>query len=260
MIFNLRLLPTVVGIAVGLGMAEPFLLGQQYVAIAGGASEAIAKSTKKSRVRRPPPPLKDANDSRGFPGRREAAVNRACPSAGTKLVALAPRFGQADGAEVVWGQTMQAHPTLWFLVAGVDRSVPLEFFLQDRKDEVIYQAVVAAPVKDGVIGVKIPQSQRPLALNQHYRWTLKATFACGESAPEIRYVDGWVQRIGLSVGLGVVGSAERGIWYDAVTSLAERRLREPNNVELGQDWRELLGVVDLAGVAGQPVLEVKMVE
>ncbi len=245
MIFNLRLLPTVVGIAIGLGMAEPFLLGSQSV--------AIARSTKKPKVYRLPSPPKDGNNSRGFPGKREAAVNRACPSAGTRLVALAPRFGSVEsGEESVWGQTTQVSPTLWFLVAGVDRSAPLEFFLQDRENNNIYEVKVAAPVKDGVMGVKVSRGQELLLLNQDYRWTLKATFFCGGSEPETRYVEGWIRRVGLGV--------EREGWYDAVTGLAERRLRERRNVGLGQDWREFLEAVDLGDLAGQPVLGVRVVE
>jgi hypothetical protein len=194
---------------------------------------------------------------------RYPMMNRACPSTGARLVALAPEFVKtaAEGGErSVWGQTTQANPTLWFFVAAVDRSAPLEFFLQDRNDEIIYESVIPAPVKDGVIGVKISQGQKPLVLDRPYRWTLKAKFACGESAPEQRYVDGWIQRVSLPAGVDIVSNpaqvyADRGIWYDAVTSLAEQRLRESRNVQLRQDWRELLGTVKLEEFAVQPLIK-----
>jgi Domain of Unknown Function (DUF928) len=255
MIFNLRLLPTVVGITISLGVAWPLLLGQQYLAI------GKSTTTKKFKVRRPPPPPSSA-DMRGFPGGREAAINRACSiAAGARLVALAPEFVKTEGGErSVWGQTTQANPTLWFFVAAVDRSAPLEFFLQDRDDNVIYESVIPAPVKDGVIGVKIPQGQKPLVIDRPYRWTLKAKFGCGESTPEQRYVDGWIQRVGLPAGIDVVSNpaqvyVDRGIWYDAVNSLAEQRLKEPRNVQLRQDWRELLGAMKLEEFAVQPLIK-----
>jgi hypothetical protein len=47
MIFNLRLLPTVLGITISLGVAWPILLGQQHL--------AVAKSTKKFKARSPLP-------------------------------------------------------------------------------------------------------------------------------------------------------------------------------------------------------------
>jgi hypothetical protein len=257
MIFNLRLLPTVVGITISLGVAWPLLLGQQYLAI------GKSTTTKKFKVRRPPPPPSSA-DMRGFPGGRSAAINRACPiAAGARLVALAPEFVKtaAEGGErSVWGQTTQANPTLWFFVAAVDRSAPLEFFLQDRNDEVIYESVIPAPVKDGVIGVKISLGQQPLAFDRPYRWTLKAKFGCGESAPEPRYVDGWIQRVALPAGVDVASNpaqvyVDRGIWYDAMTSLALQRLNEPDNIQLKQDWKNLLGSTNLGEISEQLLLK-----
>jgi hypothetical protein len=257
MIFNLRLLPTVLGITISLGVAWPLLLGQQHLAI------GKSTTTKKFKVRRPPPSPSSA-DMRGFPGGRSAAINRACSiAADARLVALAPEFVKtaAEGGErSVWGQTTQANPTLWFFVAAVDRSAPLEFFLQDRDDKVIYESVIPAPVRDGVIGVKISPGQNSLMLDRPYRWTLKAKFGCGESAQEQRYVDGWIQRVGLPVGIDIVTHpaqvyVDRGIWYDAVNSLVEQRLKEPRNVWLRQDWRELLGAVKLEEFAVQPLIK-----
>jgi hypothetical protein len=204
----------------------------------------------------PPPP------SKGFPAMREAAISRgSCFNSGSKLVALAPKFSQKglNGGESeeqsVWGKTTMEYPTVWFFVPFGDRSTQLEFVLQNREDEVIYSSIVPTPSQDGVVGVKIPKSQKPLVLDRHYRWTLKAKFGCGESAPEQRYVDGWIQRVALPAGVDVASNPDRGIWYDAVTSLAERRSQEPNNMQLKQDWRELLKAVNLEMLAVQPLLK-----
>jgi hypothetical protein len=192
----------------------------------------------------------------------EAAISRGnCFNSGSKLVALAPKFSQKglNGGEFeeqsVWGKTAMEYPTVWFFVPFGDRSTQLEFVLQNREDEVIYSSMISTPSQDGVVGVKIPKSQKPLVLDRHYRWTLKAKFGCGESAPEQRYVDGWIQRVGLPAGVDVASNPDRGIWYDAVTSLAERRSQEPNNVQLKQDWRELLKAVNLEMLAVQPLLK-----
>jgi hypothetical protein len=204
----------------------------------------------------PPPP------SKGFPAMREAAISRgSCFNSGSKLVALAPKFskkalnsGESE-EQSVWGKTTMEYPTVWFFVPFGGRSTQLEFVLQNREDEVIYSSMIPTPSQDGVVGVKIPKSQKPLVLDRPYRWTLKAKFGCGESAPEQRYVDGWIQRVGLPAGVDVASNPDRGIWYDAVTSLAERRSQEPNNMQLKQDWRELLKAVNLEMLAVQPLLK-----
>jgi Domain of Unknown Function (DUF928) len=209
----------------------------------------------------PPPP------SRGFPAMREAAISRgSCFNSGSKLVALAPKFSQKalnsgeSEEQSVWGKTTMEYPTFWFFVPFTDRSTQLEFVLQNREDEVVYSFIVPTPLQDGIVGVKIPKSQKPLVLDRLYRWTLKAKLVCGESAPEQRYVDGWIQRVGLPAGIDVVSNpaqvyVDRGVWYDAVNSLAEQRLKEPRNVRLRQDWRELLGTVKLEEFAVQPIIK-----
>jgi Domain of Unknown Function (DUF928) len=209
----------------------------------------------------PPPP------SRGFPAMREAAISRGnCFNSGAKLVALAPKFSQKalnsgeSEEQSVWGKTTMEYPTFWFFVPFTDRSTQLEFVLQNREDEVVYSFIIPTPLQDGIVGVKIPKSQKPLVLDRPYRWTLKAKLVCGESAPEQRYVDGWIQRVGLPAGIDVVSNpaqvyVDRRVWYDAVNSLAEQRLKEPRNVRLKQDWRELLGAVKLEEFAVQPIIK-----
>jgi Domain of Unknown Function (DUF928) len=40
-----------------------------------------------------------------------------------------------------------------------------------------------------------------------------------------------------------------------VTSLAQQRLQEQNNVQLKQDWRDLLSSTNLEDIAEQPLLQ-----
>ena len=62
----------------------------------------------------------------------------------------------------------------------------------------------------------------PLQLDRDYHWTLKAKVPCGTSAANRVYVDGWVKRVSLpSASAKSDTFAQKGIWYDAVTSLAQ---------------------------------------
>jgi hypothetical protein len=257
---DFRWVPIILGIAISLGIATPIFIGKQnHVAAQANPPQ---KTKLKLKVRSQPP----APPSRGFPAVRDAGISRGnCLNPGAKLVALAPKFvqkglGNGDMEQSVWGQTTMEYPTLWFFVPFTDRSTRLEFFLQNRNKEIIYQSIVPTPTKDGIIGVEIPKSQKPLELNQHYRWTLKTTVSCGGSSPEKKFVDGWIQRVRLPVGIDISNNptqvyVDRGIWYDAVTSLALQRLQEPKNAQLKQDWKDLLGSTNLEKISEQLLLK-----
>ncbi len=257
---NFRFAPIILGMMIGLGIATPILLGQQHHL---AAQQTPPKKTKlKLKVRTQP----RAPESRGFPAVRDAAISRGnCVNPGAKLIALAPKFVQTglnngDSEQSVWGQTTMEYPTVWFFVPFTDRSTQLEFVLQNQHNEIIDRSSIPTPTKDGIIGVEIAKRQKPLELNKHYHWTLKAKVFCGGSAPENKYVDGWIQRVSLPAGIDISSNptqtyVDRGIWYDAVTSLAQQRLLEPNNVQLKQDWRDLLGSTNLEDIAEQPLLQ-----
>jgi Domain of Unknown Function (DUF928) len=259
---NFCLAPIILGMTISLGIATPILLGQQHHL---AAQQTPPQKTKpKLKVRRQPPA---PTTSRGFPAMRDAAISRGnCLNPGAKLVALAPKFDQkglnnGDSEEQsVWGQTTMEYPAVWFFVPFIDSSTQLEFVLQNQNNEIIYQSNISTPEKDGIIGIEIPKSQKLLELNKHYHWTLKAKILCGGSAPENKFVDGWIQRVSLPAGIDISSNptqiyVDRGIWYDAVTSLAQQRLEEPNNVQLKQDWRDLLGSTNLEDIAEQPLLQ-----
>jgi Domain of Unknown Function (DUF928) len=258
---NFCLAPIILGMTISLDLDTPIFLGQQHHL---AAQQTPPQKTKpKLKVRRQPP----APQSRGFPAMRDAAISRGnCLNPGAKLVALAPKFAQKglnngdSDEQSVWGQTTMEYPTVWFFVPFIDRSTQLEFILLNQNKEIIYQSSIPTPAKDGIIGVEIAKSQKPLELNKHYHWTLKAKVSCGGSVPEKKYVDGWIQRVSLPAGIDISDNptqvyVDRGIWYDAVTSLAQQRLEEPNNVQLKQDWRDLLGSTNLEDIAEQPLLQ-----
>jgi Domain of Unknown Function (DUF928) len=252
--------PIILGMIISIGIAMPIFL-EKYHHVAA-QSNSPKKTKINLKVRRQPP----APPSRGFPAMREAAISRStCPNPGAKLVALAPIFTQKDlnnediEEQSVWGQTTMAYPTLWFFVPFTDRSTQLEFVLQNQKNEIIYQSSIQTPLKDGIIGIEISKNQKPLELNKHYCWTLKAEIICGGSSPEKKYVDGWIQRVIMPTGIDISSNptqiyVDRGIWYDAVTSLAQQR-QELDNLRLRQDWRDLLGSVALEKIANQPLLK-----
>jgi Domain of Unknown Function (DUF928) len=236
-----HLLQIVLGITISLGIAIPFAFIQPN-------SSTAQQLKKKKQV--PPPP---SPPSKGFPGNRTVSASMSGGSCDLKLIALAPEFNQNSSGQIseksVWGQTTVERPIFWFFVPST-QALKLEFSLQNRQGEDIYRAPIPTPGQTGVIGVRIPT----LELDRDYRWTLKAQVPCGTTTNRV-FVDGWVKRTSLLSQGNKSDFAQQGIWYDAVTSLAQQRLQKPNDVQLQQDWSDLLESGNLEAIAKQPLVK-----
>lgn len=236
------------GVVISLGLTMPLVLMQPDI--------LTAQQLKKKKTVPPPPPP----PTRGFPGNRTVSASMSGKSCDLNLVALAPEFDQNNSSQTtersIWGQTTAERPTLWFFVPATPAATSLEFSLQNQQGEDLYRSPIPTPQQPGVIGVRIPTDKAPLQLDRDYRWTLKAKVPCGTSAANRVYVDGWIKRVSLP-GAGTKSDtfAQKGIWYDAVTSLAQQRLQKPNDVQLQQDWNDLLESGNLVTVAKQPILK-----
>jgi hypothetical protein len=240
-------LSIVLGIAISLGIAIPLALIPP--------DPLTAQQLKKKKPVPPPP----APPAKGFPGNRTVSASMS-GNCDLRLVALAPEFSANNSDRTsersIWGQTTAERPTFWFFVPATPASTQLEFSLQNRQGEDIYRAPLPTPPQPGVIGVAIPASQNALQLDRDYRWTLKAKVPCGTgtgTALNRVYVDGWVKRV--SMGNKSATFVEEGIWYDAVNSLAQQRLQKPNDIQLQQEWNDLLESGNLDDIAKQPILK-----
>ncbi|WP_323374605.1 DUF928 domain-containing protein [Nostoc commune] len=47
--------------------------------------------------------------------------------------------------------------------------------------------------------------------------------------------------------------AQKGIWYEALATLAELRQKNPEDAALKAEWQNLLGSISLDDVAGEPI-------
>ncbi|GAA6620837.1 hypothetical protein NUACC26_066550 [Scytonema sp. NUACC26] len=94
---------------------------------------------------------------------------------------------------------------------------------------------------------------------------MKVRVACYSKQTTLDYVEGWVQRVNLEPTLRdrlkqatpqqqAVIYAREGIWYDALTSLAELQLANPQNSVLVEDWKSLLTTIGLEKIVTQPLV------
>lgn len=213
--------------------------------------------------------------SRGAPGKRgEGASRGECIFSAQPLTAIVPSL-ESKTATNVWGLTTSEHPTLFAYVPFSAKCTKLEFIVQDSSGKLIYQMPVTVPIKPSLISIRFPATAPALKSDQLYHWFLKAIVtpksseAEAQQPPDIYAVDGWIQRVNLnstlnqqlkqaSPGQQVRLYAANGIWFDALTTLAELRLANPTDAKLLKDWQQLLQTVKLEAFAGESLTTAKL--
>jgi hypothetical protein len=150
----------------------------------------------------------------------------------------------------------------------------IEFILKDEKGEPIYQtSFLESKISPGIVGFELPSSAASLEVNKVYNWQF--SMSCKPEKPNVvedfgvegATVEGWIHRIrpnsSLTEQLNRATPEERvalyskaGIWYEAVTILAQLRRQNPNDAKLREEWVQLLKAVDLDAIADEPIVSV----
>lgn len=161
-----------------------------------------------------------------------------------------------------YGLTIAERPT--FFVNIPPTSAQQAFFsLKDEMGKVHYQAIVPVVSKGKVMRFTLPQATLPLVVGKRYQWGV-ATLCSGKLKPDSPFVSSWIQRVEPSTKLvaqitqatpidraSLYGS--NGIWYDTLTTIADMRQQQPNNLTLVSTWSELLSSVGLSEIVSQPL-------
>lgn len=222
----------------------------------------------------PPPPPPD----RSAAGSRSGAASRGCDAANQTVTALVPTYQQTlnQGTPAVvpitqvWGLTNTENPNFLFFVPYNASSIAnIEFVLQEQtqnKSQTLYRTYVTPPESPGIISVHLPPSEGSLQVGKMYHWFFKVRVQCDQTQPtKLDYVDGWVQRINQNSTLTAQLQqatlpqkatlyAANGVWYDAIMSLTELRLSNPQNETLLAQWTTLLDSAGLEEIANQPLI------
>ena len=198
---------------------------------------------KISKVPRKQPPLAPRGTS--APGNRSAAASRddGCAMPQQELTALVPEFKQPNEISV-WGQTTAAYPKIWVFMPYTSKNTQLTLSLKDEQGKHTFR--VDPPATAGIISIQVPSSLQPLKIDQNYRWKLTAKIYCGQKS-EDKNIIGWVSRVNSA-------SSTDSAWYDAVTDLAQQLLQDPQNIQLRQDWNDLLQSATLGQFTNQPLI------
>ena len=194
----------------------------------------------------------------GRPGRRVGGGSRSLsPNSDIPLTALVPNTNA--------GTTTSDRPTLWFYVPYSPQQVSVgEFVLQDEQENDLVRQSFLLSGTPGLVSLSLPTTAPSLVVARPYRWYFKVY--CGNSSSSTaNFVEGWIKKISPSPDLQaqlqnqaipaykVYGS--ESIWYDALDSLAQKRLAN-NNDRLERDWNQLLNSkgVDLENLSKESLI------
>ncbi len=202
------------------------------------------------------------------PGKRVGGGSRGmCPVTSKSLTALVPIIPSSPTTrgDSVLGLTVASRPTMWFYVPyALTSTQSVEFILKDDRENIIYQTQLSeSGATPGVVGFKLPNTVSALEVNKRYKWYF--TIYCdAQERSDFRSVEGWVQRVALNPSWDqeleqtklqqeFLRYSEVGVWYEAVTALAELRRQNPNDASLQQECDKLMQSIDLKAIAPEPI-------
>lgn len=182
-----------------------------------------------------------------------------------ELVALSPQSNI--------GLTIDEHPSLFFHIPfSQDSFVTLQFAIADSRGEKLHFIEIDAP--DSVPGIAqftIPQTQPGLEQGEYYLWFFSILFEESNNALDtsVNRIDlhGWIIRANLDSNLEAellavnddrnkaAILAEQGVWYSALSLLANLYLSESASERPLNDWRSILGDQGLEEISTRPIID-----
>lgn len=186
---------------------------------------------------------------------------------GHQLVALLPG---TDDLQMTEGCTLQSmaelalttssNPMVWVHVPDLDSPLQGQFALLDETQQALAIETITLPETASIVGIPVDTS---LEMGQTYYWVF-SILETPSSPTENPRVEGLIRRIPttpeLATALDNTDSlraqaeiwADHGIWYEALTSLANLQ-QMPLGGTRGQDWYSFLDSVGLGAIANTPI-------
>ena len=228
---------------IGLNLLLTALFAQSGMALEPMLAKSDNYSELSSQALNFKPPAEGAPGDRGDAGSRSPF----------DFMVLVPRENI--------GATATDYPTFWLYVkTSIEKPIPIELELRDRQDNTIYRTQFELTQGPGIVSVPLPENAPALKAGEKYYWYFS-------SFEYELYRFGELQRVALSPKVEkqlanltpkerIAVLANKGLWYETMTELAELRRTNPEDTELKAVWAELLADpdVDLERIVSQPVL------
>jgi Domain of Unknown Function (DUF928) len=186
-----------------------------------------------------------------------------------KVVPLVPRDRAPN--ELInppyFGLTVAAQPTFFWQFQQPEAYAgdPVLFYLDEYNPQTgrfkeVYSTTLRYPETEGVMSFKPPFN---LEEGKSYQWSVMMD--CEPQDGEVSSIEGLIERVeptntlrqALSAAKSPIAQTEayarEGIWFDALNSLAQERMKA-DNPELEAAWMQLLQDVDKLEVANTPLI------
>ena len=208
----------------------------------GQISSSILVSQNSSTLPAPPP---TPPDNKTEPGGGLNGSSQSCQSTNQTLTALIPVQNPV--------LTISDYPTFWFYLPYAAEDIESIKFSVNIRDEKtgqertrLYQASFQLPGTPGIVGISLPSVPKyALEEGKFYHWYFKVYCKGNTSSQSDWDVNGWVQRVPRTPeNERQIEAANPEIWYDALTYVAKRRLANPQDPNLKEDWTSLLEFID----------------
>ncbi|MEM7771182.1 MAG: DUF928 domain-containing protein [Cyanobacteria bacterium P01_A01_bin.37] len=184
---------------------------------------------------------------------------------GSRNAGVCPTDSISHGASLVpiladdtQNLTALDHPSLLVYINNNEVS-QLFLSVMGNEDGYDYQTVVPISEDSGILKIALPNDAPPLLAGSIYQWSL--AIVCGESLrPDDPFVRGQIQRVELADAPrnttieSVAFYVDNGVWYDAISTLADIRQVNAADVEVSSSWTALLGAVGLEEFASSTLL------
>jgi hypothetical protein len=225
-------------------------------------SPTLKQQSKTTLTFKTPPPPPNI----GAPSQRQAGGRRGCMDVNVEntqpknkvLTALAPEY---PSSQLVFGLTTQTRPTFWFYVPLKSDSVYAKLVLEDGNNQTIHK--IPLTETPGIVSVSLPSTSSELKIHKRYRWYFN--IYCKQDNQFLTSVEGDVQLLALAPNVQkeldkatpqqrVNIYAANGIWYEALTTLANLRRISPQDTKLASKWASLLESVGLQNLATEPII------
>ncbi|ACK70192.1 protein of unknown function DUF928 [Gloeothece citriformis PCC 7424] len=169
------------------------------------------------------------------------------------------------------GLTIQEHPKILVYLPNISAEKAFfslrELSSDGYNQQEHYQTILSLPQASGIITVELPKDAPKLEIGKIYKWSF-VVMCNNQLRPDSPVVEGTIERIALNSPLSeqlqkalglerVALYGQAGLWYDAISSLAQLRQNEPKNLELVTIWQDLLNsqMVELNAIANQPLIQ-----
>ncbi len=157
------------------------------------------------------------------------------------------------------GLTWSERPTFWVYVPQTSAQQVVLSIKQGNQFH--SQRFVPLTGKPGIMGIQSAEDSPPLEIGKTYQWAI--VLVCGDRpSPNDPVVSAWVRReqptqqLNLQTALQRAAKySEHGVWYDALTTLAEAKRSQPNDSALSETWMSFLmqPTVRMNAIAAEPL-------